>query len=116
MPHLIFYSNCRLLRFVDRDMFMRYTHCGIGHPTAVRELVRDCANAELADNSSNLEESENDENEIIQRCDSDGEGSEGDEDEDDSEELNDHDPECQEMDMVVDEEDEDEDEDEDLSF
>lgn len=29
-------------RFVDRDMFMRYTHFGVGHPVMVRRLTRDC--------------------------------------------------------------------------
>ncbi|KIK32956.1 hypothetical protein CY34DRAFT_813946 [Suillus luteus UH-Slu-Lm8-n1] len=28
--------------FVDRDMFMRYTHFGVGHPVMVRRLTRDC--------------------------------------------------------------------------
>lgn len=43
--------NRKLLRFADRDMFMRYTHYGIGHPTAVRKLTRDCADADLMDHT-----------------------------------------------------------------
>ncbi|KAG1816391.1 uncharacterized protein BJ212DRAFT_1480844 [Suillus subaureus] len=35
--------------FVDRDMFMRYTHYGIGHPKVLQEMARDCANMDLAD-------------------------------------------------------------------
>lgn len=38
---------------------MRYTHYGIGHPTVIRELVRDCADAELVDNPG-LEDIEDD--------------------------------------------------------
>ena len=30
-------------------MFVRYTQYGIGHPTVLREMTRDCINAELAD-------------------------------------------------------------------
>jgi hypothetical protein len=33
---LIFHS------FVDRDMFLRYTDLGVGHPAALRKFVRDC--------------------------------------------------------------------------
>ncbi|KAG1767493.1 hypothetical protein EV702DRAFT_1203702 [Suillus placidus] len=28
--------------FVDRDMFMRYTHLGVGHPAMLRRIARDC--------------------------------------------------------------------------
>lgn len=28
--------------FVDRDMFLRYTDLGVGHPVALRRTVRDC--------------------------------------------------------------------------
>ncbi|KAG2049011.1 hypothetical protein BDR06DRAFT_975591 [Suillus hirtellus] len=48
--------------FVDQDMFMCYTHYGIGHPIVLRQLTRDCANAELVDNPG-LEEHENDDDE-----------------------------------------------------
>lgn len=41
---------------------MRYTYYGIGHPTALRKLTRDCANAGL-DDSPELDEDENDGNE-----------------------------------------------------
>jgi len=40
-------------------MFIRYTHYGIGHPPVLRELTRDCANADPAD-SRGSEENEND--------------------------------------------------------
>jgi hypothetical protein len=30
-------------------MFIRYTHYGIGHPAVLREIARDCADAEVAD-------------------------------------------------------------------
>lgn len=29
------------VRFVDRDMFMRYTQFGVGHPVTLRRIVRD---------------------------------------------------------------------------
>lgn len=29
-------------RFVDHDMFMRYTHFGVGHPVMLRRMIRDC--------------------------------------------------------------------------
>jgi hypothetical protein len=47
-------------------MFMRYTHYGIGHPTVIRELARDCADAELVDNpgSEDIEDDEEWENDI----------------------------------------------------
>ncbi|KAG2739784.1 hypothetical protein P692DRAFT_201872909 [Suillus brevipes Sb2] len=28
--------------FVDRDMFMRYTHLGVGHPAMLRNITKDC--------------------------------------------------------------------------
>ncbi|KAG2738497.1 hypothetical protein P692DRAFT_201873924 [Suillus brevipes Sb2] len=28
--------------FIDRDMFMRYTHFGIGHSPMLRRIMRDC--------------------------------------------------------------------------
>ncbi|KAG2060721.1 hypothetical protein BDR06DRAFT_986857 [Suillus hirtellus] len=30
--------------FADRDMFLRYTHLGIGHSVALRKIIRDCFN------------------------------------------------------------------------
>src|SRR5258708_4237647 len=92
-------------------MSMHYMHCRIGHPATVRELTRDCANAELADNSSHSEDSENDGNEIIEHYNSDGEKGEADEDEAededewDGEQFNDHDSEHGEMEMEEEEED-----------
>ncbi|KAG2341710.1 hypothetical protein BDR05DRAFT_976856 [Suillus weaverae] len=34
--------------FVDRDMFMLFTHLGIGHPTALQRIARDCFGPRLA--------------------------------------------------------------------
>jgi hypothetical protein len=42
-------------------MFMRYTHYGIGHPTVLRKLTRDCANVDPTD-SPGSEEIETDGN------------------------------------------------------
>jgi hypothetical protein len=36
-----------MVRFVDRDMFMRYTGFGIGHPVMLRKFVRDCISSDL---------------------------------------------------------------------
>lgn len=30
------------VRFVDRDMFMWYTHLGVGHPAMLRNITKDC--------------------------------------------------------------------------
>lgn len=38
---------------------MRYTHYGIGHPTVLRKMTRDCANVDFTD-SPGSEESETD--------------------------------------------------------
>ncbi|KAG2353638.1 hypothetical protein BDR07DRAFT_1614805, partial [Suillus spraguei] len=38
--------------FADKDMYMRYTPYGIGHPTVLREMTRNCANVHLVDNSN----------------------------------------------------------------
>ncbi|KAG1775822.1 hypothetical protein EV702DRAFT_1199039 [Suillus placidus] len=46
--------------FVDRDMFMRYTHYEIGHPIVLREVARDCADAELAHSPEPEENNNND--------------------------------------------------------
>lgn len=35
-------------RFVDRDMFLRYTHFGVGHPVMQRRIIRDCESLALA--------------------------------------------------------------------
>lgn len=37
---------------------MRYTHFGVGHPTAQRELTRDCENLDLLDNPESDETSD----------------------------------------------------------
>ncbi|KIK33685.1 hypothetical protein CY34DRAFT_18219 [Suillus luteus UH-Slu-Lm8-n1] len=33
--------------FADRDMFMRYTHLGVGHPVMIRRIIRDCESLTL---------------------------------------------------------------------
>jgi hypothetical protein len=64
---------------------MRYTPHGIGHPTVMREIVRDCADAELMD-SVTSEEDENDgdrdnwQGHGIQPCEGDVEQGESDDD------------------------------------
>jgi hypothetical protein len=64
-------------------MFMRYTHYGIGHPTVLRELTRDCANVDPTD-SPGSEEIETDGNgeweSDIRYCHGVREDEEGDED------------------------------------
>ncbi|KAG2053732.1 hypothetical protein BDR06DRAFT_972033 [Suillus hirtellus] len=76
--------------YVGMDMFMRYTPYGIGHPTILREMTRDCTNADLADSP------QSDVNEV-QLCEGDSKkggsddeggpgGEEEDEDDDDTDE------------------------------
>ncbi|KAG2032650.1 hypothetical protein BDR03DRAFT_935890 [Suillus americanus] len=60
--------------FVDCDMFMRYTHYGIGHPTALRKLTKDCADADLADSPESEEDETNGDWESnLQPCEGDSE-------------------------------------------
>lgn len=33
--------------FVDRDMFLRYTYLGVGHPTTLRRIVKDSGYSSL---------------------------------------------------------------------
>jgi hypothetical protein len=86
-------------------MFMRYTPHGIGHPTAVREIIRDIANAELIDNAPSEEDEIDSDEGNIEQCggDDDSDGGDGD---DDSEESSVEDSDDQEM---ADEEDEEDD-------
>lgn len=35
------------VRFLDRDMFMRYTYFGVRHPVAQRRITRDCLGSDL---------------------------------------------------------------------
>lgn len=70
---------------------MRYTHFGVGHPTAQRELTRDCENLDLLDNPESDETGDDMDWECgIQSCEGEGDGrsdggEEEDEDEDDQE-------------------------------
>jgi hypothetical protein len=69
------------VRFADRDMFMRYTSLGVGHPVSVQKLNRDCLHSGVpADTMNNLDH-DSDHEEV-----SDGEGL----DEFDDEEESDH--------------------------
>jgi hypothetical protein len=69
-------------------MFVRYTHYGIGHPKVVQQMVRNCANADLADSSDSEEDEDQERERDVHSCevdderDSDEDGDEGDEDED----------------------------------
>jgi hypothetical protein len=83
------YSNHGPLRFVDRDMFVCYTHYGIGHPKVVREMVRDCTNTEFADSSDSEEDEDRDRERDIHSCEVDSER-DGDEDGHEGEDLGDH--------------------------
>ncbi|KIK36572.1 hypothetical protein CY34DRAFT_94132 [Suillus luteus UH-Slu-Lm8-n1] len=40
--------------FVDRDMFMRYTHFGVGHPAMLRRIARDCESVALGGMEGNV--------------------------------------------------------------
>lgn len=66
---------------------MRYTHFGVGHPIAQRELTRDCENLDLLDNPESDEAGDLMDWECdIQSCEGKGDGcSDGDEEEDEDE-------------------------------
>jgi len=59
------------LRFVDRDMFVRYTHYGIGHPKVLQEMARDCANADLTDSTGPEEDRDHDQERVLNFCEGD---------------------------------------------
>lgn len=42
--------------FVDRDMFLRYTDLGIGHPVALRRTVRDCCGLQAPAEAMDVDE------------------------------------------------------------
>lgn len=90
--HLV--AGCLLpvsVSFVDRDMFLRYTDLGIGHPASLRKTIRDCSGRQRATPAGAMDANDG--------VDSDGE----DHEEDDDEQMD--------MDLAADEEDEDGDED-----
>lgn len=72
-------------------MFIRYTHYGIGHPTVLRGIARDCTGADLADNPE-LDEIDDIESGVRPCKGDDGGGEEEDDDED--EDDDDDDNEC----------------------
>ncbi|KAG2060731.1 hypothetical protein BDR06DRAFT_1054389 [Suillus hirtellus] len=85
--------------FVDRDMLMRYTPHGIGHPTVVWEILQNCTNAELMDSAlceHNIQPCEADVEQGGSDDDDEGESDDGDDD-DDSEESDVQDSDDQEM-------------------
>ncbi|KAG2048807.1 hypothetical protein BDR06DRAFT_1012728 [Suillus hirtellus] len=47
--------------FVDRDMFIRYTHFGIGHPVTLRKIIRDCLDFEPTGDTMDIESITNEE-------------------------------------------------------
>ncbi|KAG2336252.1 hypothetical protein BDR05DRAFT_978825 [Suillus weaverae] len=95
--------------FVDRDMFMCYTQHGIGHPTVLREMTRDCINAELADSPDCDLDSDSEDVEDI-GCESDSEDTQESGAESEIDEDGDN------LEMEVEEEEEDDYDDEHLSF
>lgn len=50
-------------RFVDRDMYMRYTHFGVGHPVSLRRIIRDCESLALANAMDVVDEEVDDDEE-----------------------------------------------------
>lgn len=56
-------------RFVDRDIFMRYNHFGIGHPAMLRRIVRDSSGFE---SPSDINDEENSDGEHEEFGDDDG--------------------------------------------
>lgn len=78
---------------------MRYTPHGIGHPTVVREILRNCTNAELMDSAPcehNIQPCEADVEQGGSDGDDEGESDDGDDD-DDGEESDVQDSDDQEM-------------------
>lgn len=84
---------------------MRYTPHGIGHPTAVRKIIRDIANAELIDNAPSEEDESDSDEGNIEQCGGDDDDSDGGDGDDDSEESSVEDSDDQEMADGEDEED-----------
>lgn len=71
---------------------MRYTPHGIGHPTVVREILRNCTNAELMDSAPcehNIQPCEADVEQGGSDDDDEGESDDGDDDDDDDGEESD---------------------------
>jgi hypothetical protein len=48
------------VRFSDRDMFMRYTHLGVGHPVALRKIIQDCLTSADSDAMDIIDDAEHD--------------------------------------------------------
>lgn len=110
---IFYYVMLTLDRFVDRDMFMRYTHLGVGHPVMLRRITRDCLGLgapadvmnvvsddadpkEISDSEDIEEPDEEDEEEEDEENEDDDEddeedGEDGEDDGDDGEDLEDGD-------------------------
>lgn len=72
------------VRFVDRDMFMRYTHFGVGHSPLLRKITRDCSESVARTDAMDTSNSSNDEDvnhEVV------GDGEDYDEFDDDRENI-----------------------------
>jgi hypothetical protein len=61
------------VRFVDRDMFMRYTSFGIGHPLAIRRITRDCLDLEAPADTMDIDHEGASDGEGLEECDDDDE-------------------------------------------
>lgn len=48
--------NFSFNRFADRDMFIRYTPYGIGHPPMLRKMARDCITSSQTPEDMDIEE------------------------------------------------------------
>ncbi|KAG2338728.1 hypothetical protein BDR05DRAFT_1003940 [Suillus weaverae] len=46
--------------FSDRDMFMRYTHLGVGDPVALRKIIQDCLTSADSDDLDIIDDAEHD--------------------------------------------------------
>lgn len=79
--------------FVDRDMFIRYTHFGVGHSAMVRKIVRDCSESVAQTNAIDIDNDEDEDgngfdgyddeqDDSDEECDDDGESDDSVEDDD----------------------------------
>ncbi|KAG2049932.1 hypothetical protein BDR06DRAFT_984188 [Suillus hirtellus] len=77
--------------FIDRDMFIRYTHFGIGHPVMLWKIIRDCLDFESTGNALDIESGANEEVDVGYEENGAGDSCDGysDEEEEEEEELSD---------------------------
>jgi hypothetical protein len=79
-------------------MYMRYTHFGVGHPTAQRELTRDCENLDPLDNPESDETGDHmDWESGIQSYEGKGDGRSDGGEEEDEDELEDEDEDADDL-------------------